>query len=268
VLLRELEPGPVQLPKPVGDVHRQPDGTRTVGNGSIRGRAGLDSRDREGGLGGLFQEGEHLKADQLVGFEVDQDFRESPRVGAFVHLADEIRTDPRRRGQDAEEVAPCTDREPSEASPWGVQGTGTGAGAGVVGTGGPTDGNGVVGSGAGAGAGVVGMGATGVRGTGQVGGAGILAENPGGGTALQVSGPSVFSRSGTVSIAAGQSKATVTPPGGLTASSVVLALLQNVPGNILVKAAIPNVGAGTFDVQLSAAVPIGKTAVVAWVVVN
>jgi len=76
-------------------------------------------------------------------------------------------------------------------------------------------------------------------------GIGVLAENTGGGTALKVSGPSIFSRSGTVVIPSGATKATVTPPGGLSSAALVLAVMQNVAGSVMVKAVVPNPGAGT-----------------------
>ena len=56
-------------------------------------------------------------------------------------------------------------------------------------------------------------------------GAGVLAENTGGGTALKATGPAVFSRSGILTVAAGKSSGTVTGV-PLTAASLVLATLQ------------------------------------------
>jgi len=82
----------------------------------------------------------------------------------------------------------------------------------------------------------------------------VLARNLRGGTGLQVSGSSVFSRSGTATITAGQTKVTVTPPGGLTSASLALVLMQNVAGAVAVKAAVPNTGAGTFDIRVNQAV--------------
>jgi hypothetical protein len=83
-----------------------------------------------------------------------------------------------------------------------------------------------------------------------------------------VNGPSVFSRSGAVTIASGQTKATVTPPGGLSAAALVLALMQNVAGGVTVKAAIPNPSAGTFQIVLNKAPTAPATAKVAWFVIN
>jgi hypothetical protein len=115
---------------------------------------------------------------------------------------------------------------------------------------------------------------------------GVLADNTGGGLALkaagtsefaaaatfdasiQVSGPSLFSRSGTVVIPSGTKTATVTPPGGLSASALVLGLMQNVTGGVMVKAAVPNPGAGTFKITLNKAPTSPAAATVAWFVVN
>ncbi|HXY70974.1 MAG TPA: hypothetical protein VEM41_00390 [Actinomycetota bacterium] len=94
-------------------------------------------------------------------------------------------------------------------------------------------------------------------------GTGVYAE---GATALNVQGPAVFSRSGLVSIAAGKSSVSVTGV-SLTSSSLVLATVQNNAG-VSVKYAAPNVSAGSFTIALSKAVPKGKTANVAWFVVN
>jgi hypothetical protein len=105
-------------------------------------------------------------------------------------------------------------------------------------------------------------------------GVGVLAENTGGGLALKATGPVEldarvsFTRSGSVVIPSGATKATVTPPGALTASSLVLALLQNVAGGVMVKAAVPNPGAGTFQIVLNKAPLAPATATVAWLVVN
>jgi hypothetical protein len=60
----------------------------------------------------------------------------------------------------------------------------------------------------------------------------------------------------------------VTPPGGLSASALVLALMQNVTGGVMVKAAVPNPGAGTVQITLNKAPLSPATATVAWFVVN
>src|SRR2546428_231176 len=119
---------------------------------------------------------------------------------------------------------------PAPACPAGG-GAPTAAGGGAPGAGPPArgggpNGGGVSGAGLGSGIGVSGHSATAT-------GTGMLADNTGGGNALRVSGPSLFSRSGTVVIPFGQTKATVAPPGGLTASALVLALMQNVTGGVM-----------------------------------
>jgi hypothetical protein len=108
----------------------------------------------------------------------------------------------------------------------------------------------------------------------------VLAENTAGGAALKASGSSEFTgaaqfdslieaaRSGTVVIPSGQTKATVTPPGGLSSSALVLAVMQNVAGAVMVKAAVPNPGAGSFQIVLNKAPTSPATATVAWFVVN
>jgi hypothetical protein len=132
--------------------------------------------------------------------------------------------------------------------------------------------SGVWGEALGGGAGVTGSTTSasepGVSGVNHGNGPGVLAQNDGGGSALQVNGPSLFSRSGVVTIPSGQTKATVTPPGGLSAAALVLALMQNSAGGVFVKAAIPNPGAGTFQIVLNNAPVSPATAKVAWFVVN
>ena len=162
-------------------------------------------------------------------------------------------------------------------------GGGTPDGAGVVGNGAGT-GAGVVGSSAGTGAGVVGLGGvsgTGVQGmteagtgvSGQAvdaGGVGVFAENSAGGTALQVNGPAGFTRAGTVGIPYPGKSATVTIPGGLSPSALVLATAQNNLG-VYVVAAVPSTSAGTVKLTLNKAAGTAsapKTAIVAWFVVN
>jgi hypothetical protein len=171
----------------------------------------------------------------------------------------------------------------------GVTGTGGPNGIGVVGNGGSTSGSGVVGvgtgglagvlgqaggnSGSGSGDGVFGVGGgsggNGVRGTATAaGGVGVLAENTNGGPAFQATGPALFSRSGTAVIPSGKTKGTVTPPGGLSSSALVLAIMQNVTGGVMVKAAVPSPGTGTFQIVLNKAPASPATAIVAWFVVN
>jgi hypothetical protein len=108
----------------------------------------------------------------------------------------------------------------------------------------------------------------GVRGQGGIG---VLAETTGSGTALQVAGPAVFSRSGEVTINFPATTATVAVPGGLTAHALVLALLQTATPGVLVASAVPNPATGSVTISLNRtpgtrAHP--QTAKVAWFVVN
>jgi hypothetical protein len=186
----------------------------------------------------------------------------------------------------------------------GVEGFGSGTGSGLVGTSGANSGAGVVGSGRGNAAGVLGIGAgsgAGVTGSGGAGGGagvagsggsgggdgvvgtvtsagngvhgrataakgvGVLAENDAGGPALKVTGRTVFSRSGVVTVAAGSSKVTKTGV-ALTAASLVLATLQqDVPG-VWVRSAVPNSAGSSFTVHLNKAAPASTK--IAWFVVN
>ena len=159
----------------------------------------------------------------------------------------------------------------------GVYGIGDGFGQGVLGKGGLSGGVGVQGNAGNSGDGVLGYASSGngVHGIAQgSGGVGVLAENTAGGTALHATGTAKFdsliqaSRSGTVIIPSGQKIVTVTPPGGLTSASLVMALMQNVAGGVVVKAAIPNPSAGTFQIVLNKAPLSPATAKVAWFVVN
>jgi hypothetical protein len=97
-------------------------------------------------------------------------------------------------------------------------------------------------------------------------GTGVKAES-GSGNALEVLGVAIFVRSGVVTIAAGATSAThagVT----LSSTSLVLANLQNSLPGVYVEAVVPTVSGHSFEVFLSAKVPAGKTAKVAWFVVN
>jgi hypothetical protein len=97
------------------------------------------------------------------------------------------------------------------------------------------------------------------------GGVGVLAENTTGATALQVAGTAAFSRSGLLTVAAGQSSATQTGV-PLTAASLVLATLQQDKAGVWVRSAVPNVSGNSFTVHLSKAVTASIS--VAWFVVN
>ena len=98
------------------------------------------------------------------------------------------------------------------------------------------------------------------------GGVGVSAQSTSG-TALQVEGVATFTRSGVVSIAAGKSTATHSGV-PLTSTSLVLGTLQNSVSGVYVEAVVPNVSGHSFEIVLSKAVPSGKTAKVAWFVVN
>jgi hypothetical protein len=127
----------------------------------------------------------------------------------------------------------------------------------------------VIGHNLGSGPGMVGYSDTtgiGVYGINHGAGVGVRAENTSSGAALQVSGPAVFSRSGLVSIAAGLKSATVTGV-AMTATSLVLATVQNNAGASVANA-VPTIPGTSLTITLNKAVPTGKTAKVAWFVVN
>jgi predicted ATPase len=101
------------------------------------------------------------------------------------------------------------------------------------------------------------------------GGVGVLAEDSAGtGVALQVAGRAVFSRAGHGLISGTSTSGTVYPPGGLTGSSTVLAILQTALPGVWVTSAVPNVSNGTATINLSQAPGAGKTVLFAWFVVN
>jgi hypothetical protein len=100
----------------------------------------------------------------------------------------------------------------------------------------------------------------------SVSGTGVSAQSTTG-TALKVEGVAAFSRSGLVKVAAAKSAVTVTGV-ALSASSLVLATLQNSLPGVSVEAVVPNVTKGSFQIILSEAVPAGSKAKVAWFVVN
>ena len=82
---------------------------------------------------------------------------------------------------------------------------------------------------------------------------GWSAKNAGGGTALQVSGKAIFDRSGKATIAFPNKSATVPVPGGLSTSSLALAVLQSVLSGVYVTATTLNVAAKTLTVYLNKA---------------
>jgi len=80
-----------------------------------------------------------------------------------------------------------------------------------------------------------------------------------------VAGIAAFSRSGTLTVAAGSSSGTVTGV-ALGAASLVLATLQQNLSGVYVRSAVPNVPGSSFTIHLSKAV--SASAKVAWFVVN
>jgi hypothetical protein len=99
----------------------------------------------------------------------------------------------------------------------------------------------------------------GVRGVSKAG-TGVLAETDGPGNALQVNGPALFSRSGTVVIPSGQKSVDV-PVAGLTPASLVIATVQN-KGAVWVASAVPDVAGGKFTINLNKAPKSPATATV------
>ena len=152
----------------------------------------------------------------------------------------------------------------------GVRGVTSGDGqAGVVGQASSTGGIGVSGASTGAnGIGVNGVGSTGVHGRPLSGGTGVVAEAApdGSGLALQTRGPAAFSLSGVLNVTANGKSGVVTGV-SLRAVSFVLATMQNDVG-VSVSSAVPDVAGSKITINLSKAVPAGKTAKIAWFVVN
>jgi hypothetical protein len=86
----------------------------------------------------------------------------------------------------------------------------------------------------------------------------------GNGAALAVFGVAAFTRSGAVTLAGRASSVVVAVPGGLTASSNVLATMQSNTGAIGVRAAVPNLATGKVTIYLTGTAP--KGAKIAWFV--
>ena len=138
--------------------------------------------------------------------------------------------------------------------------TATGAGTAL---GGISDSGDGVGGTSTTGAGIHGVSSSGIGVKGEcTAGTGVLAA---GATALSVQGPAVFSRSGTLTVAAGKASGTVTGV-ALSAASLVLATLQQDRAGVWVRSAVPNVSGSSFTVHLSKAVTASIT--VTWFVVN
>ena len=124
--------------------------------------------------------------------------------------------------------------------------------------------------------GAIGLDNTDIDGTALAGvsasGTGVIARS-GTGTALWADGPATFSgvtqfsRSGLATVTASASSVTV-PHVALSGTSLVLANLQVNLKGVYVQSVVPNPNASKFTIHLSMAVPEGKTAKVAWFVVN
>jgi hypothetical protein len=148
----------------------------------------------------------------------------------------------------------------------GVRGT-SDFGAGVSGTGEiGVSGGGTTGvSGSGFERGVLGDSVSGVGVLGSAGtGTGVRAQ-AGSGTALRVVGKATFSRSGRLTLAAGQSSIAKTRV-SLTRYSMVLAVLQTNRAGIYVRAVVTSPSTSSFRIYLNARVP--GTTNVAWFVLN
>jgi hypothetical protein len=87
---------------------------------------------------------------------------------------------------------------------------------------------------------------------------------PGNGPALAVQGVASFTRSGAVTLGGKAKSVTVAVPGGLTASSHVLATMQTNTGTIGVRAAVPNLATGKVTIYLTGTAP--KDTKIAWFV--
>jgi hypothetical protein len=108
------------------------------------------------------------------------------------------------------------------------------------------------------------QGGVGVYGSAGPSGTGVYATNPSG-LALSVNGRAQFSRSGRITVPAGQYSATASSV-SLTSTSLVMATMQQRRAGISIEAAVPNTATSSFTVYLSKAVP--SDTVIAWFVVN
>jgi hypothetical protein len=147
---------------------------------------------------------------------------------------------------------------------------GKGGTNGVYGQANNSTGSGVYGQNDGSGYGVAGRAN---NGTGvfadSTNGTALLAQSSNG-VALSVEGLSFFSRAGIVAISYPNKSATVSVPGAIQPSSLVLATVQNNTG-VYVKFAVPKEAAGTVVINLNKAPGSStnpKTANVAWFVLN
>jgi hypothetical protein len=104
----------------------------------------------------------------------------------------------------------------------------------------------------------------GVKGETATGVAVLATETSGDGTALQVEGKAVFSRSGSVTVPVNSQVGSVTGV-ALTADSLVMALVQQASANYVISVA-KDVGAGSFKVYLKSKAAVAIT--VGWFLVN
>jgi hypothetical protein len=103
-----------------------------------------------------------------------------------------------------------------------------------------------------------------VRATGKAVPVSAAAPVAGNAAALSVQGVASFTRSGVVSLTGAASSVVVSVPGGLTATSHVLATLQTNTGTVAVRAAVPNPANGKVTIFLGANAPAGTK--IAWFV--
>jgi hypothetical protein len=157
-----------------------------------------------------------------------------------------------------------------KATSYGVVGENIGGGTAVIGIGGDV---GVIGT-SDSGTGVEGLsgGEAGVRGTHSASGVGVHGDAfsgtgvlATGQTALSVQGPAVFSRSGILTVRAGQASATKTGV-PLTSASLVLATLQQDHDGLWIRSAVPDIATNSFTVHLSKLAPARTK--IAWFIVN
>lgn len=92
---------------------------------------------------------------------------------------------------------------------------------------------------------------------------------PSGGTGLSVTGKARFDRSGVVNVAKGRSYVDVTVPGGLTASSVVLATIQTYRAGVSVAGVRRNYpSAGRARIYLTKVASASASTPVGWMVIS
>ncbi len=87
-------------------------------------------------------------------------------------------------------------------------------------------------------------------------------------TALGVDGKATFSRSGKASVPKGRSSVDVAAPGGLDASSLVLAVPMASRAGVFVQAVTPNPATGTFRIIFNKIASSSLSTPVAWFIVN